>query len=38
MEHSVDGVMTDDGFLLPFGLVWVAGAFGFVLLCCLPAP
>lgn len=30
--------MTDDGFPLPFGLAWGAGAFGFVLLCSLPAP
>lgn len=38
VEHSVGGLMMDDGFPLPFGLVWGAGAFGFVLLCSLPAP
>lgn len=30
---SVDGVTTDDGSPFLFGPVWVAGAFGSVLLC-----
>lgn len=38
VEHSVDGVITDDGSPSLSGPAWVAGALGSVLLCWLPAP